>query len=61
MAIDFSLPADIVELRTRIREFIDKDVEPAAAVLEKTDDRAKWGPEIIRLRKLAREKGLWLP
>lgn len=61
MAIDFSLPPDIVELRTRIREFIDKDVEPAATALEKTDDRAVWGPEIIRLRKLAREKGLWLP
>ena len=61
MAIDFSLPPDIIELRTKIREFIDKDVEPAASVLEKTEDRAKWGPEIIRLRKLAREKGLWLP
>jgi acyl-CoA dehydrogenase len=61
MAIDFSLPPDIVELRNKIRDFIDKDVEPAATILEKTEDRAKWGPEIIRLRKLAHEKGLWLP
>jgi len=61
MAIDFSLPPDIVALRTKIREFIDKDVEPVATRLEKVDDRSQWGPEIIRLRKLAREKGLWLP
>jgi acyl-CoA dehydrogenase len=61
MAIDFSLPPDIIELRTKIREFIDKDVEPVATRLEKIDDRSQWGPEIIRLRKLAHEKGLWLP
>ena len=61
MAIDFSLPSEIVDLRNRVREFCEKEVEPAATRLEKVADRRQWGPEIIRLRKLAHEKGLWLP
>src|SRR5262249_50440408 len=60
MAIDFSLPADIVDLRNRVREFCEKEVEPVATRLE-TVDRRQWGPDIIRLRKPAHEKGLWLP
>src|SRR5258708_20329157 len=61
LAIDFSLPSEIVDLRNRVREFCEKEVEPAATRLEKVADRRQWGPEIIRLRKLAHEKGLWLP
>ncbi len=61
MAIDFSLPPEIVELRDKIRGFIDKEVEPAANELENSKDLRLWRDHIVRLRKRAHELGLWLP
>jgi acyl-CoA dehydrogenase len=61
MAIDFSLPPDIVELRDRVRSFIEKDVAPVTDELGESSPRAKWAEAIFRLRKRAREVGIWLP
>ncbi len=58
MAIDFSLPPDIVELRDRVREFIDKEIVP---VEEECRETGKWREGIIALRKKSRERGLWCP
>ena len=58
MALDFSLPPEIVELRDRVREFIEKEVEPVEAECRES---GKWREGIISLRKKARGQGLWCP
>ena len=58
MAIDFSLPPEIVELRNQVREFIEKEVEPVEAECRES---GKWREGIISLRKKARGQGLWCP
>ena len=41
MAIDFTLPADVVEIRDRVRRFMDEDVRPVESHLrERADPRA---------------------
>ena len=46
MAIDFSLPSDVVELRDKIRSCVEKEVEPVAKELEKIADRRRWAEHI---------------
>lgn len=62
MAIDFSFPPELEDLRTRVREFVDTVVRP----IEKQGDaedwhRGDWRAGIIEMRKAAHEWGLWLP
>ncbi len=42
MAIDFSLPDDIVKLRDRVRTFIETQVQPVVEELEGVEDRSRW-------------------
>ena len=65
MAIDFSLPPELDELRGRVRAFIDDVVRPAeqridAGTLRETDKGAYYR-ELLALRSAARQAGLWLP
>ena len=58
MAIDFTLPADVVEIRDRVRRFMDEDVRPVESNLrERADPRA----DIQLLRDKAKREKLWNP
>ena len=62
--MDFELSPRTVELRDRIRAFLDEHVYPVEAeALQALDDEVKPGvayPEIlVEIRAKAREEGLW--
>src|SRR5947209_684438 len=62
MAIDFTLPPDIADIRRRVREFVEGEVRPAEQKLEEADnDRKALIETIIDLRQKAKEWELWLP
>jgi acyl-CoA dehydrogenase len=58
MSIDFRMPAQVLELRDRVRAFIKEEIEPAESQMQKT---GQWREGIIELRRKARQRGLWLP
>jgi acyl-CoA dehydrogenase len=58
MSIDFRMPAQVLELRDRVRSFIKEEIEPAESQMQKT---GQWREGIIELRRKARQRGLWLP
>ncbi len=62
MAIDFSFPPELDDLRERVRGFITEVVTP----IERKGDaenwhRSEWRTGIIEMRTAAKEWGLWLP
>ena len=62
MAIDFSFPPEIDEVRHQVRKFCDEVVRPAEAEIDANeDDRATLVKQVIKMRKAAQEWGLWLP
>jgi acyl-CoA dehydrogenase len=62
MAVDFTLPPEIDEIRRRVRTFIDAEVRPVEDKLREQDaDRRAWIEAIVELRVKAKEAGLWLP
>lgn len=60
MAIDFTLPSELEDLRARVRSFIDDVVRPIEKEIDE-DDRASLRAGVIKMRKAAIERGLWLP
>lgn len=60
MPIDFSLPDDVVEVRDRVRSFIEKEIQPAFSQL-RGETRPNWRGTIDGLRQKARDQGLWCP
>ena len=60
MAIDFTFPDELQHLLQRVRRFCDEVVRPAEAEIRE-DDRESLVHQVIRMRKAAREQGLWLP
>jgi acyl-CoA dehydrogenase len=62
MAIDFSFPPEIEEVRVRVRQFCDDVVRPAEAEIAAHEgDRDVLVKQVIHMRKTAQEWGLWLP
>jgi len=62
MAIDFSFPEEIELVRHKVREFIEKVVQPAEREIEAHEgDRKVLVEQVIVMRKAAQEWGLWLP
>jgi acyl-CoA dehydrogenase len=62
MAIDFTLPPELQELRQRIRTFIEDEVRPREEKLHANgDDRRELVKMIVELRQRARELGIYLP
>jgi acyl-CoA dehydrogenase len=67
MAIDFTFPPEIDEVRLRVREFMDTEVRPGEEKLRADSsgdakvDRKALLTTIVGLRGRAREAGLWLP
>jgi acyl-CoA dehydrogenase len=60
MAIDFTLPPDFENLRLRIRDFIDTVVRPAESSIDE-NDYGSIREAVIKMRKEAIARGLWLP
>ena len=50
---------EALELRARVRAFMEEHVYPNEAVLDREDDEAE--ALVVRLRGLARDAGLWAP
>ena len=66
MAIDFTLAPEHAEIRDRVRAFIDDVVKPAMEPYGPSDDmerevRRRYVSDLLALRGVAREQGLWLP
>ena len=62
MAIDFSFPPEVEDIRMRVRAFMDAEVKPAETDdLWEHDNRRKLVETIISLRVKAHDAGLWLP
>jgi acyl-CoA dehydrogenase len=62
MAIDFTFPPEVEDVRGRMRAFIDEEVRPTERRLAaETAGRADWRAELDRLREEARQRELWMP
>jgi acyl-CoA dehydrogenase len=62
MAIDFSFPPEIDEIRLKVRDFLDEVVRPVEAKADADDwSRDQWITAIIEMRRAAKEWELWLP
>jgi len=60
MAIDFSFPPELEALRLKVREFVDTVVRPTEEAMDESN-RDELVAGIIKIRKAAHERGLWLP
>jgi acyl-CoA dehydrogenase len=62
MAIDFSFPEEVTFVVQKVREFCEQVVSPSEKEIEANEgNREVLVGEIVRMRKAAREWGLWLP
>jgi acyl-CoA dehydrogenase len=62
MAIDFSFPPEIEQVRQRVRDFCDQIVRPAEKEIGAHEgDRKLLVEQVIKMRRAAQEWGLWLP
>jgi acyl-CoA dehydrogenase len=62
MAIDFTFPPELDELRHKVRDFMDQIVRPAEEKAAADDwSRDDWIKGIIEMRQAAKDWGLWLP
>ncbi len=61
MAIDFTLPEDVIEVRDRVRAFMHDQVVPSEERLREGNDLSAWRPALTALREKARAEGLWAP
>jgi len=62
MAIDFSFPPELDEIRLEVRNFMDTVVRPIEQKAKESNwGRDDWIKAIIDMRTQARERGLWLP
>ena len=62
MAIDFTLPQEVEDVRKRVRTFMDAEVRPVADGLTRDGaDRRRYVEEIVKLRGRAKELKLWNP
>ena len=62
MAIDFTFPPEIDELRLKVRRFVTEVVRPREAEIERrANDRRFLVQSIIEMRIAAKDWGLWLP
>ena len=62
MAIDFTFPPEVEEIRLKVRDFMADVVRPIEEKAEADSwDRSDWVRAIIDMRQAAKEWGLWLP
>lgn len=60
MAIDFSLTPELEELRGKVRNFIQEVVKPTEDEIDE-GDRDSLIKGVIKMRREAQKRGLWLP
>jgi acyl-CoA dehydrogenase len=58
MAIDFTLPPEILGVRDRVRRFMQNEVAPAE---ERMRQHGEWRKGLAALRQSAKAQGLWAP
>jgi len=62
MAIDFTFPPHVEEIRTRVHDFMEAEVRPLEREADEAGwERDEWIKAIIECRKKAKDVGLWLP
>jgi acyl-CoA dehydrogenase len=62
MAIDFSFPEEVEQIRLQVRKFCDEVIRPAEKAIEESgEDRKVLVEQVVKMRKAAQEWGLWLP
>ena len=62
MAIDFSFPPEIEEIRAKVRSFCEEIVRPAEKKIADADnERSVLVAQVVEMRKEAFARGLWLP
>jgi acyl-CoA dehydrogenase len=61
VAIDFTLPEDVEDVRARIVDFMEHEVRPTEERLRQGQDLRAWRPALQELREKARAAGLWAP
>ncbi len=62
MAIDFTLPPEVEDVRLRVRTFMDEEVRPVQDGLRgEGAERGRFIQEIVKLRQRAKDLGLWNP
>jgi acyl-CoA dehydrogenase len=62
MAIEFSFPPDVEDVRQRVRAFMNDEIKPVESEdLWKEENRRSLVENIIKLRVKAQKAGLWLP
>ena len=62
MPIDFSFPEELELVLAEVRRFLEEVVKPAESEIEAHEgDRKVLVEQIIKMRKQAQERGLWLP
>jgi acyl-CoA dehydrogenase len=62
MAIDFTFPPEVEDVRRQVSDFMDGEVRPAVEKAEADEaDRNAWRRVIGELRERAKEWQLWLP
>jgi acyl-CoA dehydrogenase len=62
MAMDFTFPPEVEEIRRRVREFMEAEVRPAEEKLRaEGGDRRALRAAVIELRERAKAEGLWNP
>ena len=62
MAIDFTLPPEVEEVRLRVRKFMEEEVRPVQDGLQREEaERGRFIQEIVKLRQRAKDQGLWNP
>src|SRR5215213_1273578 len=59
--MDFTIPPELHDLLTRVRDYIEEEALPAEAEIEDPDDVLKSWHVVDRLRDAARERGLYTP
>ncbi|MCH8009448.1 MAG: acyl-CoA dehydrogenase family protein [Chloroflexi bacterium] len=62
MAIDFTLPPEVEDVRLRVRKFMEEEVRPVQDGLQREEaERGRFIQEIVKLRQRAKDQGLWNP
>ncbi len=63
MAIDFTLSAELEDIRLRVRTFVDEVVRPGEAKIGDSErmDRKEYLALLFGMRQAAKDAGLWLP
>ncbi len=63
MSIDFTLSAELEDIRLRVRTFVDEVVKPGEAKIGDPErmDRKEYLALLLGMRQSAKDAGLWLP